>query len=219
MRRCLIEPIQELEQAAAHLSAAADALLLNNMLLAAEYIVRADDPAIMQYAIRIVGKMSVEVHRQTRRPESLPKADRVKARMPTQDIETMVFVRDGWCCRFCGTKVIAKRVRSKLIQLFPNETRWTSREYEKHAALYAMGVSLDHVAPHSRGGTNEISNFVTTCYCCQFGRGQWTLEEMELNDPREIEPLVSEWDGLTRLNNFSVQPNNSFKPKPLRGSA
>jgi len=34
-----------------------------------------------------------------------------------------------------------------------------------------------------------MSNFVTACYCCQFGRGEWTLEEIEIENPlnRELD--------------------------------
>ncbi|WP_425342692.1 HNH endonuclease [Piscinibacter koreensis] len=67
-----------------------------------------------------------------------------------------------------------------------------------------MAASLDHVVPHSRGGTHELSNLVTACYCCQFGRGEWTLAESELADPRHREPIVDGWDGLDRLANAHV---------------
>ncbi len=68
-----------------------------------------------------------------------------------------------------------------------------------------MASSLDHVVPHGRGGKNEDSNFVTACYCCQFGRGEWTLEEAELEDPRLREPVRDGWDGLSRLVAYSTQ--------------
>ena len=199
MRRCLLKPIPEIHLAAKLLDAAADALVLNNKKLAAELVVRADIQKIMEYAVLLVGKMSIEIHRQIKMPKSLPKSERHPTRMPTQSVQNQIFEKDGWRCRFCGIKVLSKKARNKLVKLFPEETHWGSSEFKRHSALYAMAASLDHVIPHSRGGENELSNFVTTCYCCQFGRGQWTLEESELHDPRDFEPLVDEWDGLTRL--------------------
>lgn len=199
MRRCLKEPIPELEFAADSLESAAESILRDNRQDASRYLVVADVPAIMEYAIQIVGKMSPEVHRQVRTPTCLPKHERHGARMPTATVQRSIFQRDGWRCRFCGIRVVSSKARKVFIQLFPDETHWLSREFERHTALYAICASLDHVVPHGRGGRNETDNFVTTCYCCQFGRGQWTLEEMELLDPRDFAPPIDEWDGLTRL--------------------
>ena len=81
----------------------------------------------------------------------------------------------------------------------PEVARWGTRNADKHSALAALSASLDHVVPHSRGGSNEESNLVTACNACQFGRGQWTLEEVGFIDPREFKPALDAWDGLTRL--------------------
>lgn len=202
MRRCLLQPIPELSLAAKFLDAAADALIQGKRQLAAELIVQADDPVIMDYTIRLVGKMSEEVHGRTKRPKCLPKNERHPTRMPTKKVQEAIFAHDGWRCRFCGSKVISRRARLTLIHHFPDEAHWVVKEFDRHSALYAMAASLDHVEPHGRGGTNETENFITACYCCQFGRGEWTLEEMELEDPRNFEPVIDEWDGLSMLDNF-----------------
>jgi 5-methylcytosine-specific restriction endonuclease McrA len=204
MRRSLLEPIPEFELAAKLLDATVDAIHLGRTELGAQLVACADFQEIMVYTKRIVGKLSKEVHRQTRRPKVLPKAERVVIRMPTEKIQEDIFERDGWRCRFCGVKVISKKARSILVKLFPNETHWGPKEFARHSALYSMAVSLDHVEPHSRGGTNELTNLVTACYCCQFGRGEWTLNESELLDPRNYVPIVDEWDGLTRLESLLV---------------
>lgn len=209
MRRSLLLPIPELDLAAKLLDAAADALIQGRHSLTSNLVTVADFPEIMNYTKQIVGKLSYDVHRQTRRPDVLPKEKRHPTRMPTAKVQEEIFVRDGWRCRFCGVKVISKEARSILVNTFPNETHWGQKEFTRHSALYSMAVSLDHVEPHSRGGTNEISNFVTACYCCQFGRGEWTLEESELIDPRTVEPVVDEWDGLSRLHGFPALKNTS----------
>jgi len=201
----LLQPIPELDLAAKLLDASADALMNGNLSLARELIAKADFPQIIEYAIRLVGPMTETVHRQTKRPKVLPKSQRDPIRMPSQKIQESIFSRDRWRCRFCGTKVISRKARSVLIKYFPEETHWTSEEFRRHTALYSMAVSLDHVVPHGRGGSNNISNLITTCYCCQFGRGEWTLEEMELFDPRGLEPIVDAWDGLSRLKRFRAR--------------
>lgn len=200
MRRSFLEPIPELGLASKLLDVAADAVLEKRSDLAAQLIVASDFQEIIHYSIRIVGKLSQEVHRQTRRPMVLPKETREMVRMPSEKAQENVFLRDGWRCRFCSTKVISKKARSLLVKTFPNETHWGPNEFSRHSALYSMAASLDHVLPHSRGGNNELDNLVTACFCCQFGRGEWTLEESELYDPRSFEPIVDGWDGLSRIN-------------------
>ena len=204
MRLSLLVPIPEFEVAAKLLDAAVEALMHSRKELARDLIVSADIPEINQYAISVVGKLSIEVHRQIKRPKCLPKEQRDATRMPSPSKEQAIFVRDNWHCRFCGVKVISKPARSILTKTFPDETRWIGGEFQRHYALYAMASSLDHVEPHGRGGKNEDSNFVTACYCCQFGRGEWTLEEMGLLDPRDRPPIVDSWDGLSRLTSFAT---------------
>lgn len=198
-------PIPELDLAAKLLDASASAMLAGKFSLAASLLVQADFPEIMKYARRAVGPLSVEVHKSIRRPKCLPNCDRHPTRMPSVIAQRAIFKRDGWRCRFCGTKVICKVARAVITNAFVIEARWTGKEFQKHSALYALASSLDHVVPHGRGGENEDLNFVTACYCCQFGRGEWTLEESELYDPRLREPVRDEWDGLSRLAAYSTQ--------------
>lgn len=199
MRSCFITPIPELALASKLLDTAGDALLLGDRTLAATLVAASDFPAIASYTKRILGPLSEEVHRQTKLPTVLPKSEREGTRMPTKAVERQIFERDGWRCRFCGVSVVCRLARKVLLELFPEETHWVAAEYERHSALYATAASLDHVVPHSRGGNNEIDNLVTACYCCQFGRTQYTLEEVGFSDPRERPPTVDGWDGLTRI--------------------
>ena len=199
MRQSILRPIPELEEAAVLLNAAAMALVAGQRQVASELIVKANMPEIMAYAKRAVGPLTAEVHRVIKRPKCLPTAERDPVRMPGLREQTTIFARDGWRCRFCGIKVICKSARSVITRTFAIEANWTSAEFQRHSALYALASSLDHVNPHGRGGKNEQKNYVTSCYCCQFGRGEWTIEEAELEDPRLRNPVVDEWDGLRRL--------------------
>jgi hypothetical protein len=199
VRRCLLEPIPELELAVSSLDTAVDCLLQNDKERASQLILEADIPAIRDYAIRIVGKLSTDVHRRTALSATTSKDNRVKERMPAQSLQDKIFARDGWRCRFCGVRAVSRRARKLICGLFPSETRWTMPEFQRHSALYATAASIDHVVPHSRGGRDDPANLVTACYCCQFGRGNFTLAEVELSDPRERPPQVTGWDGLERL--------------------
>ncbi len=69
------------------------------------------------------------------------------------------------------------------------------------AGLMAEVVE-DHVRhhlPYCAGGGNDLDNLVTACWAGQFGRGDFSLEEVGLSDPRARSPIVDEWDGLTGL--------------------
>ncbi len=204
MRECLLQPIPEMELAAKLLDSAADALMMGDKALAARLLRESDFKRITQYMIKLVGPLSEHIHKQTKLPEVLPKADRHETRMPPASIQRKIFSRDGWRCRFCGIRVISREGRKTFLDLFPNECHWSAIEYDRHSALYAMAVSLDHLVPHSRGGTNVEDILVTTCFCCQFGRGQYTIEEVELSDPRSRPPEVDDWDGLERLGGFTA---------------
>jgi 5-methylcytosine-specific restriction endonuclease McrA len=205
---CLLNPPKEINLASKLLDAAADALLARRFSLARDLIVGADLPEIRAYAIRVVGKMSTEVHRITRLPKSLPKDQRDPRRMPAGHAEYAIYERDSWHCRFCGSRVIDRKARNVFAKQFGIESRWTSKEFQRHATLHAMAASLDHVVPHARGGTNETDNLITACYCCQFGRGNLTLEEAELSEPHERPPISDpSWDGLSRISR--VRPIDS----------
>ncbi|MDH0564321.1 HNH endonuclease [Acinetobacter courvalinii] len=206
MRQSLRQPIKELELAAKLLDAAADAFILNDYRLANLLIVEANFPEITEYAQSIVGKLSFDIHRQTKLPKRLPISMRDSTRMPSQVEQNAIFLRDGWRCRFCGIKVISRQARTILSNVFKIEKHWISIKSQRNSALYALASSLDHIDPHGRGGKNEQSNFVTACYCCQFGRGDFTLAEIEVLNPLERMPIVDDWDGLTRV--LQCSPNS-----------
>ena len=62
-----------------------------------------------------------------------------------------IYLRDGLACVYCGAGV-------------EDETRCT-------------GLTLDHVTPHSRGGSNDPSNLVTACRKCNSARQARTVRE------------------------------------------
>jgi 5-methylcytosine-specific restriction endonuclease McrA len=200
MRDSFLVPIPELDQAIELLSQATDALLHGERDRAARCLKEADSPTIMTYFKRVVGPNDPAIHGTSTQPKTLPKAERDESRMPGEKEQQAIFVRDGWRCRFCDTRVISKRARDVFRKVFPDEAKWVSSEYERHSALLVLAASLDHIVPHSRGGTNEPANLVTTCTPCNFGRGAWTLDEVRLSDPRTRTPPIHDgWDGLTRL--------------------
>lgn len=198
VRQCFLPPIPELALAADWLSRAVDAAVMGQDEEAKRWIAKADMPELGEFAQRITGKVDPAIHWQSRMPSEVV-ADRVKQRMPPASVEYGIYQRDGWRCRFCEIRIISPRARKRLEALYPTVARWGRFDRDKHYALSALNASLDHILPHSRGGTNEESNLVAACGMCQFGRGYWTLEEVGFTDPRDRAPIVDAWDGLTRL--------------------
>lgn len=126
-------------------------------------------------------------------PQSV--TSRVKERMPGVVAEREVYHRDGWTCRWCDTPVIYKRANKRMNLIFPVMFGNGPRNVDFHGLIMSSQASLDHVIPHSRGGTNDPENLVTACWPCQFARGNDDFERLGLNDPRSRPPIVTDWDG------------------------
>ena len=64
-----------------------------------------------------------------------------------QEKRLAIYLRDGLACAYCGATV------------------------EDGAKL-----TLDHLTPHSQGGSNEATNLVTACQRCNSSRGDRSVE-------------------------------------------
>jgi hypothetical protein len=140
-RRCLLEPIQEIFDAAQLLDAAADAHIASEAHLATDLIVKADIPAIAAWTNSIWGTRSANIHRfrpMLAPPPLLSKKERPLPRMPELVIKREVVKRDGYHCRFCGIPVIDEKVRRVLHGAYPNALRWGPTNAGQHSAFQCM---------------------------------------------------------------------------------
>ena len=128
-----------------------------------------------------------------------PKVKKVGKRMPPAAVVREVYERDFWTCRWCSTPIIADKPIKAMHKQFPATFYKGTTNDSMHGLMLSSRVSLDHVLPHSFGGTNEIENLVTSCWPCQFGRGNDLIERLGLSDPREREPTPTDWDGCSTL--------------------
>ncbi|WP_425437100.1 HNH endonuclease [Litoreibacter ponti] len=119
--------------------------------------------------------------------------------MPSKITRAEVLQRDGYHCRFCGIPVIPEEVRKKAHSLYPSVVRWGRKSEEQHAAFQALWLQFDHLVPHSRGGTNEVRNIVVACAPCNYGRGNFLLNEVGISDPFLRPPVKSMWQGLAQF--------------------
>jgi hypothetical protein len=200
-RTCLRHPIPELELAAKLLDAATTAHLNQDFKRAAFLISGADMPEIRQWTESLWGKDSPYVHPRTvpDAPPRLAKADRMPVRMPSAAECAQLQARDGFHCRFCGVALVRTEIRERIRESYKDLPIWGDKNDKQHAALQAMWLQYDHVLPHSRGGDNRFENLIITCAPCNYGRMDYTLEELGLVDPRTREPVRSSWDGLERF--------------------
>lgn len=203
-RRCFLPPLPEHDLAADLLSRAADALIRHDFRLAAALLRESDLGTLEDYRYSIAGPRNPAIHRQTK----LPVYARVPARSgrgtPTTRDAKQVLTRDGFRCRFCGTRVIVSEARKAFIKALPEVVRWDGTNKGSHSGLAVLAASIDHLVPFQRGGSNDLDNLVTTCNPCQYGRVHYLLNEEDLEDPRKYPPIIDRWDGLARLRGFDL---------------
>lgn len=201
LRKCLREPIPEIYEAAEMLAQAVDFHLIGEFSQA-ENLIRASNLGIIRdWTESIWGaKSPYTQYKEIENAEPyLNKNVRNDFRMPSNEIKMQIIKRDGYNCVFCGIPVIRKEIRNHLKKQYPNGLEWGKRNIEQHAAFQAMWLQYDHILPHSRGGNNDLDNLVITCAPCNFGRMQYTLQELGIADPRLSQIAKSNWDGLERV--------------------
>jgi 5-methylcytosine-specific restriction endonuclease McrA len=70
-------------------------------------------------------------------------------------------------------------------------------------------LTIDHILPKSRGGTNEWTNLVTCCFRCNIRKANRTPEEanMKMNKSPYVPQIMVENSNLTKI---WVEYQNSF---------
>jgi len=196
-KRCFRSPVAELFDVARYLDAAVSAHLRGYSDVAEQLFRLSNDPAARAWLESIWGKKSAYVKvAKTAVPTAM---DAQKSRMPTSAQIKELHERDGFHCRYCGLPVIRPEVRKRAAALYPSAVTWGTTNSSQHAGFQALWAQYDHVVPHSRGGTNDLSNLVVACAACNFGKMSYRLEELGLCDPRDFASVKSQWDGLERL--------------------
>ena len=134
-----------------------------------------------------------------------------------------VYRRDSWTCRYCGARTIPIPVLRVLSSLypedFPHHPNWKAGLY--HPAYLLLSTSLDHIVPGSRGGSwSDSHNLVTSCWPCNTGKADLTLEELGWEDLDADDAGQSDWDGLTsvypELWKLAGSPDESYHRAWLR---
>jgi len=112
--------------------------------------------------------------------------------------EFEVLKRDLFRCRYCQIRLMHGKQLDAFEELvgrdaFPNGDSNRSR----HGIRLIMRATFDHVVPVSLDSDedkNVLENVVASCWSCNFGKWNFTIEELGLSKPRKPVPG---WDGLT----------------------
>lgn len=117
---------------------------------------------------------------------------------PNASVVQDVLARDGYRCRYCQRPVVHEKLLKAVRAVVGAESLpFGPTNLTAHGAVFAHRAVLDHVLPRKRGGRTEPGNLVTACYPCNFGKAEYTLEQLGLCPPRPA--VVDTWDGLHSL--------------------
>jgi 5-methylcytosine-specific restriction endonuclease McrA len=109
-----------------------------------------------------------------------------------------VFARDGFRCRYCGLRLVTKQVLSAFSNVVGRDHFCpTGGNQQRHGIVLAFRANIDHVIPWTRGGRTDLDNLVAVCWCCNYGKSSYTLEQIGVTDPRARIPNSDGWDGLS----------------------
>ena len=115
-------------------------------------------------------------------PMTVMPVDPVKA---FTKFESSVFARDNFRCRYCSAEVLPKKVFKQAHTRLGAETMPLGRTNASRSGFYLMFVAtLDHVFPWSLGGRTDETNLVTCCWSCNYGKANFTVEQLGIKDPR-----------------------------------
>ncbi len=122
-----------------------------------------------------------------------------KAKPITSEVKRAVAKRYGWTCAYCGLRVVTSATMAALERRLPAALPMTEKVHEAigcHPMQCVLRLTWDHVNPHAHGGGGTETNVVATCGTCNFQKGDCSLEELSLQDPRHPQRPPIDWDGL-----------------------
>lgn len=124
-----------------------------------------------------------------------PKSDILRDDVTLTDLRMReAYAKDAYICQYCGIRVIPKEVLSLYSQIVGRDNFTpTGTNKGRHGVVLAFRANADHVVPRSRGGTVELGNLVTCCWSCNYGKANYTVEEIGIRDPRDRIKTYENW--------------------------
>lgn len=172
----------------------------NDKKRSASLIRSIDDRQLKRWFIDVAqhaGKWRVSHYRHTGSVRRVTKASR---KAPARQQILKMFTDDNFHCRYCKSPVIGDRkLFAKLAKhVEVPELLTTGTNEQRHGLYLLFRASHDHVVPLNAGGRDDIENLVTACWPCQFGKYNYTLQELNMN-PEVDAPIGNRDEWLSSL--------------------
>jgi len=114
--------------------------------------------------------------------------------------ELSVFVRDGFRCRYCNSRLLDIAVLKWLDKELPQSGVNRGRtNLETHGIIHLMWPVADHIIPWNLGGPTSLDNLVSSCPPCNYGKAGYTLGQIGLTSPLNRPTHIDGWDGLISI--------------------
>lgn len=127
----------------------------------------------------------------------VPAATDLDSKKTFTHLSHQIYLRDGLHCRYCGSKVAPRSFFTRFSKLIGENALWIGNTNKTRPGIYLLGVAtLDHVTPHKLGGRTDSSNLVTSCWPCNYGKSDFTLDQLGMDDPR-LTPPIEDNDWVT----------------------
>ena len=65
-----------------------------------------------------------------------------------------------------------------------------------HGIIHLSWPVADHVIPWNLGGKTNLSNLISSCASCNYGKDGYTIEQLGISNPFNRVPIIDKWDGL-----------------------
>ena len=126
------------------------------------------------------------------------KNNSLKRRNIPEKIQVEVWARDNWHCRYCGRPIIYAKALKALDKLNPDHDYFhPNGKIGKMLPLFVWSwASVDHIKPFSKGGENDINNYVSACWGSNLKYGDKLVGK---GKPAPIKIIQSRWDGFFGL--------------------
>ena len=129
-------------------------------------------------------------------PHPIDKSMRDPERSPKK-LQNSVFERDGYKCRYCGNKLISQDfIRLFIKKLNSPFFKRGDTNLTTHGIIHLSWPVADHVIPWNLGGKTNLSNLISSCASCNYGKDGYTIEQLGISNPFNRVPIIDKWDGL-----------------------
>jgi hypothetical protein len=112
-----------------------------------------------------------------------------------------IWYRDGWTCRYCGEPVFFAPTLKILDRRSPGHGYYHphGKGREILPLFQWRWASVDHIVPHSRGGSDDEDNFVTACWQCNLRLRDSPIESKPIPSSPPGDTSQYAWDGFASI--------------------